>query len=365
MAQDHYQVLGVTRSATPEEIKRAYRRLARAHHPDANGQDPDAEETFKKVSHAYEVLSDPEKRSRYDTYGDERGPQGMGGFGDFGDISDLFASFFGGGGRGRGRRGPARGSDILAEVELTLEEAATGAEREVEVEMLSGCPDCDGSGAAPGTFPSRCNDCGGTGELRQVRRTMFGDVMTAAPCARCGGTGQVILDPCPRCSGAGRIPVQDSLTVQIPAGVDDGARLRVTGRGEAGPRGGQAGDLYVSIGVLPHEVFQRAGDDLACEVRVPMTVATLGGSAEVPTLDGPERIEIAPGTQSGEVVRFRGKGMPRLNGRGRGELVGVLRVETPQDLSTEEAELLEQFARLRGEGTNPRGFFDRIKEAFN
>lgn len=363
MPQDHYLTLGISRDATPDEIKRAYRKLAREHHPDANSQDPGSEERFKVVSLAYEVLSDPEKRQRYDTYGEERGPQG---FGDFGDISDLFASFFGGAGGGRGRRGPARGSDILAEVQLTLEEAAAGAERDVEVEMLSQCPDCEGVGAAPGSFPSRCGECRGTGELRQVRRTVFGNVVTAAPCARCAGTGQVILDPCLRCKGVGRIPLQDTLTVQIPPGVDDGARLRVTGRGEAGPRGGQSGDLYVSIGVAPHDVFQRAGDDLACEVKIPMTIAALGGVAQVPTLDGHEEIEISPGTQSGEVIRFRGKGMPRLNGRGRGELVGVLRVETPLDLSGEEAELLEQFAKLRGDGAHPRaGFFDRIKEAFN
>ena len=364
MAQDHYEILGVSRTATAAEIKSAYRRLARDHHPDANQNDPEAEDRFKQISHAYEVLSDAEKRQRYDTYGDERGPQGMGGFGDFGDISDLFSSFFGGG--GRTRRGPARGADVLAEVELTLEEAAEGVEREVEIEVLSKCVDCDGSGTAPGTFPQRCSDCNGTGELRQVRRTMFGNMMTATPCARCGATGQMIVDPCPRCRGAGRIPQADSLTVQIPPGVDDGARLRVSGRGEAGPRGGLAGDLYVSIGVLPHEIFQRAGDDLACEVRVPMTVAALGGLTKVPTLDGHEEITIAPGTQSGEVVRFRGKGMPRLGGRGRGELVGVLRVETPRDLSGEEAELLQQFAKLRGdEGAEPRKLFDRIKEAFN
>jgi molecular chaperone DnaJ len=255
---------------------------------------------------------------------------------------------------------------VLAEVELTLEEAAQGAEREIEIEVLSECPDCEGAGTAPGTFPQSCFDCGGTGELRQVRRTMFGNMMTATPCARCAGTGQMITDPCPRCNGAGRIPLTESLTVQVPAGVDDGARLRVTGRGEAGPRGGRSGDLYVSIGVLPHDVFQRAGDDLACEVPVPMTVAALGGLTKVPTLDGHEEITVSPGTQSGEVVRFRGKGMPRLNGRGRGELVGVLRVETPRDLSGEETELLVQFAKLRGdEDAEPRGLFGRIKEAFN
>lgn len=361
MPQDHYRVLGVERTATQEEIKRAYRRLARQLHPDANRDDPQTEERFKQVTHAYEVLSDPDKRGRYDTYGDERAVPG---FGDFGGISDLFSTFFGGMGGSR-RTGPARGADILAEVELTLEEAAAGAERELDIEAYSACDGCDGSGAAPGTFPSRCGDCGGTGELRQVRRTVFGNMITATTCPTCSGSGQVTLDPCKRCSGRGRVRSDETLTVHIPPGVDDGARLRVSGRGEAGSRGGRSGDLYVAIRVAPHDVFQRAGDDLACEVRVPMTVAALGGAVSVPTIEDEEEIQISPGTQSGEVIRLRGKGMPRLNGRGRGELVGVVRVETPADLSDEEAELLERFAKLRGERTDQRGFFDKIKEAFN
>ncbi len=362
MAIDHYETLGVTRAASSEEIKKAYRKLARQLHPDANPDDPSAEERFKEVTHSYEVLSDPEKRRRYDTYGDE-GTAG-GGFGDFGNISDLFSTFFGGR-AGGSRTGPARGADILAEVELTLEEAATGAEREVEVEAYVACDECEGSGASPGTYPSRCSDCGGTGELRQVRQTVFGNMMTATTCLGCSGTGRVIADPCKSCGGQGRVRTVDALSVQIPPGVDDGARLRVTGRGEAGARGGRSGDLYVGIRVAPHPVFQRAGEDLACEVKVPMTVAALGGSVDMPTLEGPEPTDIAPGTQSGEVVRLRNRGMPRLHGRGRGELVGVLRVETPKDLSSEEAELLEGFAKLRGEHTGPRGFFDKIKEAFN
>ncbi|HJR45633.1 MAG TPA: molecular chaperone DnaJ [Actinomycetota bacterium] len=361
---DHYAILGVSRDAAPDEVKRAYRNLARRYHPDANPNDPDAAEHFKEVNRAYEVLSDPQKRANYDAYGDERGPAGFGGFEDFGGISDLFATFFGGGPTRTARRGPGRGADILAEVELTLEEAAVGVEREVEVVTLVECGDCHGSGAAPGTFPTSCSECGGTGESRQVRRTVFGNVMTAVTCPRCGGRGEEITTPCSNCGGRGRVESAEMLTVHIPPGVDDGARLRVTGRGEAGIRGGRSGDLYVAINVAPHEVFRRAGDDLACEVIVPMTVAALGGTVEMPTLEEPESIDIEPGTQSGQVVHLRGRGMPRLSGRGRGELVGLLKVETPRDLSDEEAELLERFAQVRGERTGQRGLFDKIKEAF-
>lgn len=359
---DPYEVLGVPRNATADEIKKAYRQLARQHHPDANQGDPAAEERFKEITVAYETLSDPEKRRRFDMFGDQGGAQG---FSDFGGISDLFASFFGGGFGGTTQRGPARGADVLSEIELTLEEADTGVERDVEIATLNECPDCEGSGAAPGTFPTRCSDCGGTGELRQVRRTMFGNVMTATPCPRCGGSGQEIASPCPRCSGRGRVTETETLTVQIPPGVDDGAQLRVTGRGHAGVRGAGAGDLYVAISIAPHRVFRRAGDDLGCEVKVPLTTAALGGSIEIPTLEGPERYDVAPGTQSGEVVRLRNKGMTRLHGRGRGTLVAMLRVETPTDLTEEQRDLLERFAELRGDQVAERGFFDKIKEAFN
>ncbi|MDQ4095350.1 MAG: molecular chaperone DnaJ [Actinomycetota bacterium] len=357
---DHYAVLGVARNASPEEIKKAYRRLAREHHPDANPGDPAAEERFKQITHAYDVLSDPQKRQNYDTYGDEK--PGAVGFGDFGGISDLFSTFFGG--MGGSRRSSTQGQDVLAEVELTLEEAAEGVERDVEISTLVECSECDGSGAAPGTFPSRCRDCGGTGELRTVRRTMLGNVMTAAPCGRCGGTGQEILTPCDRCDGSGRVSEVDVLTVRIPPGIEDGAHLRVSGRGQAGIRGGRSGDLYVAIRMAPHPVFRRAGDDLGCEVPVPMTVAALGGTVEVPTLEEPEPIEIKPGTQSGEVVRLRNKGMPSLQGWGRGQIVALLKVETPSDLTQEQAELLGRLAELRGEEVGQKGLFDRIKEAF-
>ncbi|MDQ3963063.1 MAG: molecular chaperone DnaJ [Actinomycetota bacterium] len=358
---DHYGVLGVTREATQDEIKRAYRSLARELHPDTN-PDPAASERFKEITHAYEVLSDPQKRERYDMFGDDR--MGAAGFGDFHGISDLFSTFFGGAG-GSGRRGPARGADLLAEVEITLEEAAEGAEREVEVTALTECETCAGSGSAPGTFPVSCTECGGTGEIRTVRQTMLGQMITATTCGRCGGSGQEIVDPCKTCRGAGRVERTEALTVQIPPGVDDGAQLRVSGRGQAGTRGGRAGDLYVGIRVLPHDTFQRAGADLGCEVPVPMTVAALGGVVTVPTLEGPEELDVTPGTQSGEVVRLPGRGMPRIRARGRGELVVLLKVETPSDLSEEEAELLRRFAELRNESIGGKGFFDRIKEAFN
>jgi molecular chaperone DnaJ len=363
---DHYETLGVSRTATPEEIKKAYRRLAREYHPDANPGDPEAAERFKRISHAYEVLSSPEKRSRYDTFGDER--VGAEQFSDFGGISDLFATFFGGGvgGRATQQRGPARGADVLAEVELTLEEAAAGVERDVDLGTLTRCPDCDGSGAAPGTSPVRCADCDGTGEYRQVRRTVFGNMMTATTCPTCGGEGMQILDPCRNCRGTGRVQVTETLTVQIPPGVDDGAQLRVTGRGHSGLRGGRSGDLYVAIRVLPHETFRRAGDDLGREVAVPMTVAALGGEIVVPTLDDVVPVEVSPGTQSGEVKTIKGKGMPRLNGRGNGDLVVLLKVETPTGLTTEQAQLLEQLAELRDEHPEGvKGFLEKIKGAFS
>lgn len=362
MAADPYETLGVARNATQDEIKKAFRALARQHHPDANRNDPGAEERFKEINAAYEILSDPEKRQRFDTFGSaDAGAQGFGG--DFGGISDLFASFFGATST-RSQRGPARGQDVVAEVEISLEDAATGVEATVDVETLVECPDCHGTRAAPGTFPSPCPECGGSGEVRQVRRTMFGDVMTASACHRCRGAGEVIPDPCPTCSAQGRIPSTESLTLEVPAGIEDGAHLRVHGRGAAGTRGGRSGDLYVVVNVAPHDIFKRAGADLGCEVSVPMTVAALGGEVAIPTLDDEEVVEVKPGTQSGEVVRLKGKGMPRLGRHGRGELVALLRIETPTNLDEEQETLLRKLAEARGESVGERGLFGRIREVF-
>lgn len=364
MAQDHYETLGVAPDASQEDIKRAYRRLARRYHPDANPGDPHAAEQFKEIGRAYEVLSDPAKRSRYDAFGDERAGAGAG-FSDFGGISDLFATFFGGAATAGASAGPTRGADVLAEVHITLEDAARDTERDVEVTTLAECPECDGSGAAPGTEPTRCRECGGAGEVRAVRRTILGNLMTATTCMRCGGSGQEVLQRCDVCRGRGRIEQTETLSVRIPAGIEDGAQLRVTGRGQAGVRGGRAGDLYVAVRVAPHEVFQRAGANLGCEITVPMTVAALGGDIEIPSLVGdPDTVEVRPGTQSGEVMRLRNKGMPRPGGGGRGELVVLLKVETPDDLDAEQAELLRRLAELRGEAANSAGFFDRLRQAF-
>jgi molecular chaperone DnaJ len=356
---DPYEILGVARNASSEDIKRVYRTLARQHHPDTNS-DPGAEERFKDITMAYEILSDPDKRQRYDMFGDERGASGFGGFGD---ISDLFSSFFGGTVSGRSR-GPDRGADVVAEVEVTLQEAAVGIERDIDVRTLSECDVCQGTGAAPGTFPSRCSSCGGSGEVRQVRRSVFGNVMTATTCPRCHGSGEEISSPCSRCAGAGRIEVTETLTLSIPAGVDDGAQLRVTGRGQAGVRGGRSGDLYVLIRVAPDDVFRRVGDDLGCEVTVPMSTAALGGEIYIPTLEDPELMEIRPGTQSGQVLTLRGKGMPRLRGRGHGDLVALVRVETPVGLDAEQEDLLRRLAELRDEGVAEKGFLHKIKDAF-
>ncbi len=361
MARDHYATLGVPPDASSEEIKRAYRQLARQYHPDANSHDPSAEERFKEITRAYEILSDPQKRRTYDAFGDDR--LGAAHFTDFGGISDLFSTFFGG--FGAERRGPTRGGDVLSEVTLTLEEAAVGSEKDVRVATLAECDTCGGNGAAPGTFPTRCSECGGTGEAREIRRTVFGNVMTATTCPRCRGAGEEIVEPCPDCRGTGRREVTDVMTVSIPAGIDDGAQLRVTGRGEAGVRGGRSGDLYVGIRVEPHEIFRRVGDDLGCEVAVPLTVAALGGTVDVPTLDGREPVTIKPGTQAGEVLRLKNRGMPRLGGGPRGELVALLKVETPADLTPEQEELLRRFAELRDEEVGEAGLFQKIKEAFS
>jgi molecular chaperone DnaJ len=345
--RDLYEILGVPRDATSEEIKRAYRRLAREYHPDVS-QSHDAEERFKEIAAAYEILSDPDKRAQYDRYG-EGGPGAF----PFGDVTDIFEAFFGAGGFGRRTTTRAtrtqRGEDVFSSIPLTFEEAAFGARREVEVERLEVCERCGGSGAEPGTMPSRCRACGGAGQVQDVRRSIFGTVMTARPCVACEGTGEEVLDPCERCRGTGRRASVRAVAVDIPAGVADGVELRVPGEGHAGRSGGPPGDLYLSLGVEEHPVFERRGQDLYAVLEVPMVQAALGAELELESLDGTERVQIEPGTESGTTFRLRGRGMPGLGRRGRGDLFVTVHVATPSDLSREQRRLLEQLAEARGE----------------
>jgi molecular chaperone DnaJ len=367
--EDLYAVLGVARDATPEEIKKAYRGLARQLHPDTN-PDPEAESRFKEVALAYEVLSDPQKRSRYDTYGPE-GLRGMGG-GDsdlFGGIGDIFEAFFGGGMFGQqrgGRTGPPRGQDLEVVADLEFEEAVFGGEHAVTVRTAVACEDCSASGAAPGSAPTPCPDCGGSGQVRRVRQSILGQMVTAGPCGRCGGMGEVIAQPCPTCSGQGRNVTEKTYTVEIPAGIDDGATLRLPGRGAAGIRGGGNGDLYVHTRVARHERFDRQGDDLLHQHPITVAQATLGVTLPLETLDGTEELVVPAGTQTGRVFRFRGLGVPHLQGRGRGDLLVHVRVDTPTDLTDEQEELLRRFAELRGEpvAEPEAGFLGRLKGVF-
>ncbi len=367
MADDLYATLGVARTATGEEIKKAYRRLAREHHPDANAGDPEAAARFKELSRAYEVLSDPDRRQRYDTFGTDS-PGGAGGdpFGG-GGIGDIFDAFFGGGAGGGGRRGgPPQGADIEVVVDLTFEEAVFGAKTPVTARVPSPCDTCEASGAAPGTYPETCGTCGGAGQVRQVRQSMLGQMVTARPCPACSGLGQVVSTPCPDCGGEGRRSTERAYTVDIPPGVDDGATLRLPGYGPAGPRGGPAGDLYVHLRVARHPRFARDGDALIHELHLGVSQATLGMSLDLETLDGTETLVVPRGTQPGHTFRLRGRGVPHVRGRGRGDLIVRVVVDIPRDLSEEEDQLFRGLALRRGEEVaDPEaGLMSKIRSAF-
>jgi molecular chaperone DnaJ len=375
MADDYYELLGVARDASDDEIKRAYRRLARELHPDANPGDADAEERFKKVAVAYEVLRDPEKRRQYDMFGTVGGMGGAGdpfaGFG--GGISDLFDAFFGGtgfggggGGRRRGPSGPPRGADLEVGLELSFVDAAFGGQHDVTVRTAVACETCHGSGAEPGTSPTRCPTCEGAGEVRRVRQSILGQMVTASVCDRCHGTGEIIESPCSTCRGDGRKVEDRTYTVDVPGGIDDGQTLRLSGRGAVGPRGGAAGDLYVHIRVRPHDRFVRQGYDLVHELHVPLTQAALGAHFPYETLDGVEDFVVPAGTQTGRVFRLRGRGIPHVDGRGRGDLLVQVVVDTPTGLAGRQEELLRELAAERGEDVAPAetGLFSRIKSAF-
>jgi molecular chaperone DnaJ len=370
---DYYGLLGVPRDATDDQIKKAYRKLARELHPDVN-PDPAAQERFKQVSAAYEVLSDPQKRQVVDLGGDPLqsgggatgSPFGGAGFGGLGDIMDAF---FGGGGS-RGPRSRVRqGADALIRVELDLSETAFGTTRELTMDTAVVCTTCTGEGAAPGTHPQTCETCHGRGEVQQVQRSFLGQVMTTRSCPRCAGTGSTIPHPCGECGGDGRVRARRTLSVKVPAGVEDGMRIRLTGEGEVGPGGGPAGDLYVEVSEKRHPVFTRDGDDLHCKVTLPMTAAALGTSVELTTLDGEEQLDIAPGTQPDDVLTLRARGVPHLRGTGRGDLYVHLEIQVPTRLDAKQEELLRDLARLRGEerplvSGKGKGLFGKLRDAF-
>lgn len=370
--KDYYGTLGVPRNATEAEIKKAYRKLARELHPDVAG--PDGEERFKEVAAAYDVLGNADKRAQYDRGVDPRSASGAGagpaGFG----FEDIFETFFGGGGGGA-RRGPAsrtqQGGDTLVHAEVSLDEAVFGTTREFQVDLADVCATCSGSCCAPGTSPQVCRQCNGAGSIQRVARSLLGQVMTTAPCPACGGFGTVIASPCPDCSGHGRTHSRHTLTVDIPAGVSTGTRIRMAHAGDAGVAGGQKGDVYVEIRERAHASFERRGDDLHCTLEVPMTAAALGAVIEVDTLDGKRDVEIKAGTHAGTTVRLKGLGVGRLQRGGRGDLHVHLDVQTPDELTDEQRDLLTQLAAMRGEELPQAslapiggGVFSRLRDAF-
>ncbi len=380
--RDYYEVLGVSKGASDDEIKKAYRKMAKEYHPDLHPGDAEAEAKFKEVGEAYEVLSDAQKKSRYDQFGHAGvdpnfGAGGAGGWGgggvnvDFGDIGDIFSSIFGGGFGGGGRRAnpnaPRRGNDAGTSVVISFEEAAKGCKKKVQVERIILCGECGGSGAQKGTSPTTCPDCGGTGQVSRAQRTPFGVMQTQTTCPRCQGRGRVIEKPCPTCGGQGRMRRVEEVGINIPAGIDNGQIITVPGKGSAGQNGGPAGDLKVQVSVRPHAIFERDGYDLWCELPITFAQAALGAEVEIPTLDGKILYDLKDGTQPGDVIRVRGKGVPYLNGRGSGDLLLKIVVEIPKSLSREQKKLLQEFEATTGEKQyqKRKSFFEKLKKSFN
>ena len=379
--RDYYEVLGVSKTATQDELKKAYRKLARKYHPDLNKDNEEAAEKFKECNEAYSVLSDDQKRAQYDQFGHaafENGGMGggggfggAGGFGGFGGsgMEDIFDMFFGGqGGRGgnRAKSGPQRGADLRFDLEITFEEAAFGLEKEINLYRDETCDHCHGEGAEPGSKVESCPECNGTGYVRFTQNTMFGQMVNERPCSRCKGEGKIISEPCKECRGKGTLKRNKKLKVKIPAGVDNGSRLRVSGEGEAGAKGGPSGDLYVYLYVKPHKFFERDGTTVLCEVPINIVQATLGADIKVPTLDGQVTMKVPEGTQPGKVLRLKGKGIPSLRGGGRGDQLVRIKVVVPTKLSDKQKDALRKFADISKDNINPeeKSFMDKVKDFF-
>ena len=377
--RDYYEVLGIQKGASEDEIKKAYKKLARKYHPDMNPGDKEAEEKFKEVNEANEVLSDPEKKARYDqfgfagvdpNYGAGAGGGAYGGGFDFGDLGDIFGSFFGGGfggGQRRNPNAPQRGESIRASVSVSFTEAAFGCEKSVTLERSEQCPTCKGNGCAPGTTPEICPDCHGTGTVQTRRQTPMGVFASNGPCRKCGGTGRLIHQPCPDCRGTGAVRKRKTIKVNIPAGIDHGQTISLRGQGNAGRNGGPAGDLLITVMVQPHELFRRDGVDVFCEAPITFAQAVLGAELEIPTIDGKVKWSLPAGTQPGTTFRLRGKGIPSVNGRGRGDQYVTVNVQVPTGLTHEQKEALRAYGEAMGElSPGPmegvKSFFDKKKK---
>ena len=377
--RDFYEVLGVSRGASEDEIKKAYRKLAKENHPDLHPGDKAAEARFKEINEAYEVLSDADKRARYDQYGHAGvdpnfgAADGFGGFGgaegfDFGDLGDLFGSFFGGGFGGSARKAspnaPQRGESIRMSLAISFEEAAFGCEKAVTVDRYEQCDTCHGSGCTPGTTPEVCPDCHGTGTVHVRRQTPMGVFATTSPCTRCGGKGRIIHQPCRECHGTGTVRKRKTIQASIPAGIDNEQTISIRGQGNAGRNGGQAGDLLITITVRPHELFRREGTSVLCEAPITFSQAVLGAELEIPTIDGKVKYNLPEGTQSGTTFRLKGKGIPSINGRGRGDQYVTVYIETPRNLNREQKDALHKFAKTLGENNyeEQKKFFRKFKK---
>ncbi len=380
--RDYYEVLGVAKGVSDDDLKKAYRKLAKQYHPDLNPGDKEAEKKFKEVNEAYEVLSDKDKRARYDQFGHAGvdpnygagGAGGYGGFGggfDFGDLGDIFSDFFGGGFGGSSRRAnpnaPRRGGDLHTSCTISFFEACRGVKKEVSISRQETCPDCHGSGSAGGKEPQTCPECGGSGQVRVTQRTPLGSVSTARTCSHCGGRGKIVTDPCQKCSGTGRVKSTSKIEINIPAGIDDGQTLAVRGQGDHGANGGPAGDLNVTVNVRPDTLFRRDGYDIWCEIPLTYSQAVFGDELTVPTIDGKVKYTIPEGTQPGTVFRLKGKGVQSLNGRGRGDQYVEVTIEVPKGLNRAQKDALKTFDSMMSDEKQyekRKGFFDKLKDMF-